>query len=45
VRSAFSYYAAYPAEIDEWIAHNDAEAEAAEAAWRGEQAALAEAAA
>ena len=41
VRSVVSYYAAYPAEIDEWIARNDAEAEAAEAAWRREQAALA----
>ena len=41
VRSAVSYYAAYPAEIDEWIARNDAEAEVAEAAWRREQAALA----
>jgi hypothetical protein len=41
VRSAVSYYAAYPAEIDEWIARNDEEAEAAETAWRREQAALA----
>jgi len=41
VRSAVSYYAAYPAEIDEWIARNDKEAEAAEAVWRREQAALA----
>ncbi len=41
VRSAVSYYAAYPAEIDEWIARNDADAEAAEALWRREQAALA----
>jgi hypothetical protein len=41
VRSAVSYYAAYPGEIDEWIARNDAGAEAAEAAWRREQAALA----
>ncbi len=38
---ALSYYAAYSAEIDEWIARNDVEAEAAEAAWRREQAALA----
>ncbi len=41
VRAAVSYYAAYPAEIDEWIARNDADAEAAEALWRREQAALA----
>jgi hypothetical protein len=41
VRSAVSYYAAYTGEIDEWVARNDAEAEAAEAAWRREQAALA----
>jgi hypothetical protein len=41
VRSALSYYAAYPGEIDEWIARNDAEAEAAEATWHREQAALA----
>jgi hypothetical protein len=41
VRSAVSYYAAYPAEIDEWIARNDEEAETAETAWRREQAALA----
>jgi hypothetical protein len=41
VRSAVSYYAAYPAEIDEWIARNDEEGEAAEAMWRREQAALA----
>ncbi len=41
VRSAVSYYATYPAEIDEWIARNDEEAEASETAWRREQAALA----
>ncbi len=41
VRSAVSYYASYTGEIDEWIARNDADAEAAEAAWRREQAALA----
>jgi hypothetical protein len=41
VRSAIGYYAAYPAEIDEWLARNDEEAEVAEAAWRREQAALA----
>jgi hypothetical protein len=39
--SAVSYYVAYPAEIDEWIARNDEEGKAAEAAWRREQAALA----
>src|SRR5271156_5099421 len=36
VRSAVSYYASYPAEIDEWIARNDEEAETAETAWRRE---------
>jgi hypothetical protein len=41
VRSAVSYYAAYSAEIDMWIARNDEDAEAAEATWRREQAALA----
>jgi hypothetical protein len=41
VRSAVSYYAAYKPEIDAWIARNDEEAEAAEAAWRREQALLA----
>ena len=41
VRSAVSYYSAYSVEIDEWIARNDEEAEAAEAMWRREQAALA----
>jgi hypothetical protein len=41
VRSAVSYYATYPDEIDEWIARNDEEAEAAEAVWRREQVALA----
>jgi hypothetical protein len=41
VRSAVGYYAAYQAEIDEWIARNDEEAEVAEVAWRHEQAALA----
>jgi hypothetical protein len=41
VRSAVSYYATYKAEIDEWIARNDEEAEAAETVWRREQAALA----
>ena len=41
VRSAIGYYAAYPAEIDAWIVRNDQDAEAAEAAWRREQVALA----
>jgi hypothetical protein len=41
VRTAVSYYAAYKAEIDAWIARNDEEADAAEAVWRDEQAALA----
>jgi hypothetical protein len=41
VRTAVGYYAAYPTEIDEWIARNDEEAEAAETVWRREQAALA----
>jgi hypothetical protein len=36
-----SYYAAYKAEIDKWIARNDEEAEAAETVWRREQAVLA----
>jgi hypothetical protein len=40
VRSAVSYYASYPAEIDEWIARNDEEAETAEAVWQREQAIL-----
>jgi uncharacterized protein (DUF433 family) len=41
VRTAVSYYTAYKTEIDEWIARNDEEAEATEAAWLREQAALA----
>jgi hypothetical protein len=41
VRSAVGYYAAYPADIDAWIARNDEEAETAQDAWRREQAALA----
>jgi hypothetical protein len=41
VRTAASYYAAYKVEIDAWIARNDEEADAAEAVWRDEQAALA----
>ncbi len=40
VRSAVRYYADYPDEINEWIATNDEEAAAAEAAWHREQAAL-----
>ena len=41
VRSAVRYYGAYPEEIDERVRRNVEEAEAAEAAWRREQAALA----
>jgi hypothetical protein len=41
VRSAVRYYGAYPEEIDERIARNIEDADAAEAAWRREQAALA----
>lgn len=41
VRAAVGYYAQWPEEIDAWIERNDREAEAAEAAWRREQAALA----
>lgn len=41
VRSAVRYYSAFPAEIDERIRRNVEEADAAEAAWRREQAALA----
>lgn len=41
VRSAVRYYSDYPEEIDERIRRNVEEAEAAEAAWRREQAALA----
>ena len=41
VRSAVRYYGAYPEEIDERIARNVEDADAAEAAWRREQAALA----
>jgi hypothetical protein len=37
VRSAVSYYAEYPQEIDERIAHNVEEANAAEQQWRREQ--------
>jgi hypothetical protein len=40
VRTAVRYYADYPDEIDEWIAVNDEEAAAAEAAWHRERAAL-----
>lgn len=40
VRAAIGYYAAYPDEIDERIKRNVDEADAAEAAWRREQAAL-----
>ncbi len=41
VRTAVRYYGAYPEEIDERIARNVEDADAAEAAWRREQAALA----
>jgi hypothetical protein len=41
VRTAVRYYSAYPEEIDERIRRNVEEADAAEAAWRREQAALA----
>ncbi len=41
VRVAVRYYGAYPEEIDERIERNVEEADAAEAAWRREQAALA----
>jgi hypothetical protein len=41
VRTAVRYYGAYPEEIDERIKRNLEEADAAEAAWRREQAALA----
>lgn len=41
VRTAVRYYSGYPDEIDERIRRNVEEADAAEAAWRREQAALA----
>lgn len=41
VRTAVRYYGVYPGEIDERIRRNVEEADAAEAAWRREQAALA----
>jgi uncharacterized protein (DUF433 family) len=41
VRAAVSYYSEYPDEIDERIRRNVEEADAAEAAWRREQSALA----
>lgn len=41
VRSAVSYYGAYPEGIDERVRRNVEEADEAEAAWRREQAALA----
>lgn len=40
VRTAIRYYAANPVEIDERIRHNIEEADAAEAAWKREQATL-----
>jgi hypothetical protein len=41
IRVAVRYYAAYPAEIDERISRSIEEADAAEAVWKREQAALA----
>jgi hypothetical protein len=41
VRVAVRYYAAFPAEVDDRIARNAADADRAEAAWRREQDALA----
>lgn len=41
VRTAVRYYAAFPDEVHERIARNVEDADAAEAAWRREQAALA----
>jgi hypothetical protein len=41
VRTGVRYYSDYPEEIDERIGRNVEEADAAEAAWRREQAALA----
>jgi hypothetical protein len=41
VRTAVRYYSEYPDQIDERIRRNVEEADAAEAAWRREQAALA----
>lgn len=41
IRTAVRYYGAYPEEIDERIRRNVEEADAAEAVWRREQAALA----
>jgi len=41
VRAAVRYYAAYPEEVDERIRRNVEDADAAEAAWEREQAALA----
>jgi hypothetical protein len=41
VRTAVRYYSDYPEEVDERIRRNVEEADAAEAAWRREQAALA----
>jgi len=41
VRAAVGYYGRHQPEIDEWIRRNDEEAQAAEEAWRREQALLA----
>ncbi len=40
VQAAVSYYGAYREEIDEWIALNERESDAAHAAWLAGQAAL-----
>jgi hypothetical protein len=40
VLTALRYYAAYGAEIDDWIARVDEESARAEAGWQGEQALL-----
>lgn len=40
IRAAVRYYAAYPVEVNERIRRNVEEADAAEAAWKREQAAL-----
>lgn len=40
VQAAVSYYGAYPEEIDDWIARNEADAAEAHASWLAGQAAL-----
>lgn len=42
VEAALGYYADFPAEIDDWLARVDDEAERAEAAWHRQQALLQE---